>query len=226
MYARVGAATLDSWHDPSAAATPNRNVHKGVWFVVNGTSKSRSVGVRSDQILYWWNTSSLSAAVLHTRALPHLLAACLICCLAACKFKKTKKRRNWEGRGPGDWKMLVVEKQNVLDGGRSGGRVSDKEKVPSYLDPLSSVKAFRCGAPLSGSGRAELEQLFFFFLFLAADERAESGPDSGDYMGIWVTHYCHPNMCHPPRRSTWQRCTFLCERSWQNRWVSVSVLYD
>lgn len=59
--------------------------------------------------------------------------------------------------------MLVVEKQNVLDGGRSGGRVSDKGKVPSYLDPLSSVKAFRCGAPLSGSGRAELEQLFFFF---------------------------------------------------------------
>lgn len=107
--------------------------------------------------------------------------------------------------------MLVVEKQNVLDGGWSvcvwGGRVSDKGKVTSYLDPLSPVKAFRCGAPLSGSGRAELKQLFF--LFLAADERTESGPDSGDYIGIWVTHYCHPNMCHPPRRSTWQRCAFL-----------------
>lgn len=169
-----------------------------------------------------WALQSCTQGPCHICWLPAWFAAWLL----ASSKKQKKKRRNWEGRGPGDWKMLVVEKQNVLDGGRSGGRVSDKGKVPSYLDPLSSVKAFRCGAPLSGSGRAELEQLFFFFLFLAADERGESGPDSGDYMGIWVTHYCHPNMCHPPRRSTWQRCTFLCERSWQNRWVSVSVLYD
>lgn len=76
-------------------------------------------------------------------------------------------------------------------------RVSDKGKVASYLDPLSPVKAFRCSAPLSESGLAKLEQLFF--LFLAADKRTESDPDSWDYIGIWVTHYCHPNMCHPPR---------------------------
>lgn len=86
-------------------------------------------------------------------------------------------------------------------------RVSDKGKVASYLDSLSLLKAFRCSAPLSGSSRAKLELLF---LFLAADERTESDPDSWDYVGIWVTHYCHPNMCHPPRLSTWQHFTF-CE---------------
>lgn len=44
-------------------------------------------------------------------------------------------------------------------GGGLGGELVMKA---SYLDPLSPVKAFRCSAPLSRSGQAELLQLFFF----------------------------------------------------------------
>lgn len=87
------------------------------------------------------------------KGLPHLLAACLICCLAACNFKKKKLGRKKTRR-------LENVSQNVLDGGRCVGGAGDKGKV-AYLDPLSPVKALRCSAPLSGSGRAKLEQLFF-----------------------------------------------------------------
>lgn len=59
-------------------------------------------------------------------------------------------------------------------GGGLGGELVMKA---SYLDPLSPVKAFRCSAPLSRSGQAELLQ-FFFFLFLAEDERRKSDSDN------------------------------------------------
>lgn len=58
-------------------------------------------------------------------------------------------------------------------GGALGGELVMKA---SYLDPLSPVKAFRCSAPLSRSGQAELLQLFF--LFLAEDERRKSDSDN------------------------------------------------
>lgn len=54
--------------------------------------------------------------------------------------------------------------------------------------------------------------LLLLLLLLAADKRTESDPDRWNYIGIWVTHYCHPNMCHPPMLTVraWQQCT-LCE---------------
>lgn len=128
------------------------------------------------------------------KRLPHLLAVCLICCLAACNFRKKKME---EDQATGNCesfenKMLRM----VVDVGES-----ERQRRGCILSGLSLLKAFRCSASLSGSSRARLELLF---LFLAADERTESDPDSWDYIGIWITDYCHPNMCHPLRLSTWK----------------------
>lgn len=180
------------------------------------------VSARTDQILYRWSISFLRVADLHTRAchicwLPAWFAAWLL-----VTFEKTEKE---EDQATGKCESL----KNKMFGWWSGGalpcwrRVSDKRKVASYLDLLSPVKAFRCSAPLSGFGRAKLEQLF---LFLAADERTESDPDSWDYIGIWVTHYCHPNMCHPPRLWTLGNAALYVRAKLAKQVGSLSVPYD
>lgn len=125
------------------------------------------------------------------KRLPHLLAVCLICCLAACNFRKKMEEDQATGNCESfENKMLWI----VVDVGES-----ERQRRGCILSGFSLLKGFRCSASLSGSSRARLELLF---LFLAADERTD--PDSWDYIGIWITDYCHPNMCHPLRLSTWK----------------------
>lgn len=156
------------------------------------------------------------------KCLPHLLAGSLIYCLAACNL--IKKRKKEIERKKTRWLENVSRLKTKCFGWWSTWwRVSNKGKVASYLASFGPLKAFRCSAPLSGSSRAKIELLF---LFLAADERTESDPDSWDYIGIWVTHYCHPQHVPPAQTEHLATLCFLWEQHWQNRWVSASAPYD